>query len=83
MGVGCLRMKQQVCKSWNHRFASSLPALTRLLLLQVRKQLSKVDPYFSSLADGMTTWIAAWRQLNPAGGQQEAAQNHKLPNGKA
>ena len=50
------------------------------MLPQVRKQLSKVDPYFSTLADGMVTWIAAWRQLNPAG---ESAHHHKLPNGKA
>nr|GMD77228.1 alpha-1,4-glucan-protein synthase [UDP-forming] 2 [Ipomoea batatas] len=28
---------------------------------------SKIDPYFSKLADAMVTWIEAWDEFNPAG----------------
>ena len=32
--------------------------------MQVKKELSKIDPYFSKLADGMKVWIAAWDEVN-------------------
>ncbi len=36
--------------------------------MQVREELGPLDPYFSKLADAMAVWIAAWQELNPAGG---------------
>lgn len=31
---------------------------------KVRKGLGHLDPYFIKLADGMITWVQAWRQIN-------------------
>lgn len=44
---------------------------------QVRAKLAKVDDYFVKLADAMLTWIEAWDELNPSGGESTT----KLPNG--
>ena len=32
--------------------------------LQVQAELSKLDPYFEKLAEGMRAWIAAWDEIN-------------------
>nr|GMD80359.1 alpha-1,4-glucan-protein synthase [UDP-forming] 2 [Ipomoea batatas] len=37
------------------------------LAKQIKAKLSKIDPYFSKLADAMVTWIEAWDEFNPAG----------------
>ena len=37
-------------------------------VVQVKAELSKIDPYFDKLADGMKAWIAAWDMVN-AGSQ--------------
>lgn len=34
--------------------------------MQVQAELSKIDPYFTKLADGMRAWISAWDELNGA-----------------
>lgn len=45
---------------------------------QVKAKLNGVDEYFGKLADAMVTWIEAWDELNPSGGNSKAA---NLPNG--
>lgn len=37
------------------------------LAKQLKDKLSKIDPYFTKLADAMVTWIEAWDELNPTG----------------
>lgn len=32
----------------------------------VKEKLSAIDPYFTTLADAMVTWIEAWDELNPS-----------------
>lgn len=32
--------------------------------MQVNAELSKIDPYFTKLAEGMKVWIAAWDSVN-------------------
>ncbi|KAH6802170.1 reversibly glycosylated polypeptide 3 [Perilla frutescens var. frutescens] len=33
----------------------------------VKEKLASIDPYFTTLADAMVTWIEAWDELNPSG----------------
>jgi reversibly glycosylated polypeptide/UDP-arabinopyranose mutase len=37
----------------------------RELAGHVRAQLSRLDPYFNTLADGMLAWLDCWEQRNP------------------
>ncbi|KAL6973500.1 putative UDP-arabinopyranose mutase 2 [Sarracenia purpurea var. burkii] len=42
---------------------------------QVKAKLGKVDEYFLKLADAMVTWIEAWDELNPVGGESAELTN--------
>jgi reversibly glycosylated polypeptide/UDP-arabinopyranose mutase len=42
---------------------------------QVKAELSKIDPYFEKLADGMKAWIAAWDMVNAGHGDSPSADN--------
>jgi reversibly glycosylated polypeptide/UDP-arabinopyranose mutase len=35
---------------------------------QLKVKLGNLDPYINKLADAMVTWIEAWEELNPSGG---------------
>ena len=41
--------------------------------MQVQAELSKLDPYFTKLADGMRAWIAAWDMINSPAANGEKA----------
>ena len=46
-------------------------------VIQVKAELSKVDPYFEKLADGMKDWIAAWDMVQNTDISEPAADNGK------
>ena len=42
--------------------------------VQVKAELSAIDPYFTKLADAMVTWIEAWELVN---GPKNHSNNNK------